>query len=228
MPNVPNVPGVPPLTSYGVNTAFLAFSDALFVGQQVINVLQPQWAIMNATTGEPVFLPASPATQLLAPIASLTSLLGISGFPTTASFVEFEVRQDWAIATYPIEGGLFQTYDKVELPFDVRLRIASGGNAAQRLAFLGQVRAMAQDTVNLYDVVTPDQAYYGLSVNHFDFRRTSANGVTLIVVDVYFQQVRATSLTQAFANAATPVVAGQQGTGTVTATAPTIPPPLIP
>ncbi len=129
MANVPNVPGVPALSSYSESNPALLTGDAL----QVINAfLPPPWGIYQ--NGFPVLLPASIVSQalngIIAPIATIASIAGVGGLvPATASTVEFEFRQDWTIADYPVELGSFQSYDKVQLPFEVRMRVAGSGTA---------------------------------------------------------------------------------------------------
>jgi hypothetical protein len=57
--------------------------------------------------------------------------------------VEFDFDQDWTIADYPQEQGAFQSYDKVQMPFECRVRLACSGPPAQRQAFLNSIFAIA-------------------------------------------------------------------------------------
>jgi hypothetical protein len=71
-------------------------------------------------------------------------LLGLPNLqPVSASMVEFEFDQDWTIADTPQELGAFQSYDKVQMPFSVKVRLACGGPVSQRQAFLNSVLAIA-------------------------------------------------------------------------------------
>src|SRR5579872_6225668 len=88
-------------------------------------LLQPSWGIYSSS-GVPVIQPAtflqSAFVSQIQPLSAITNALGLSGLlPVAASTVEFEYRQDWPISTYPQEQGAFQPYDKVTLPFDVRI-----------------------------------------------------------------------------------------------------------
>ena len=148
MPNVPNAPGVPALSSYSAANIELLTADA----QLVVNAfLPPLWGIYYQ--GLPVLLPASIATQVissalapisLAPISKVASLLGLPNLlPVFASTIEFDFDQEWAIADYQQEQGGFQSYDKVQLPFECRVRVACGGPWSQRQAFLNAIFAIA-------------------------------------------------------------------------------------
>ena len=66
------------------------------------------------------------------------------GLPViVASTIEFDFDQEWTIADYPQEQGAFQSYDKVQLPFECRVRLACGGPSSQRQAFLNSIFAIS-------------------------------------------------------------------------------------
>lgn len=157
--NVPDVPGVPAV-------AFAPGSDilpVLLTGDLVTQfsaVFGPQWGI---------FLDG-------APIITAESVTG------------FEFRNDWTISDYPVEGGVFESYDKVLLPFLAKVRFASGSSAQARSDLL-QAVADAAASFDIYDVVTPEFTYIGCNISHYDYRREAQKGVGLIVIDVWLSQV---------------------------------------
>jgi hypothetical protein len=104
--------------------------------------------------------------------------------------VTVEYRQEWAISDYPLEAGAFESYDKVFVPFDARVRFSRGGSLASRQELLDSVAAIAGD-LNLYDVVTPEQVYQGANIIHQSTGRAARDGVGLVKVDVWLQQVKA-------------------------------------
>jgi hypothetical protein len=53
---------------------------------------------------------------------------------TAELVVGFEFRNDWTISDYPVEGGIFESYDKVFLPYLAKVRFASG-SSVNRLTF---------------------------------------------------------------------------------------------
>lgn len=108
---------------------------------------------------------------------------------TFDSFLSIDYRQGWTIADFPLEQGAFQSYDKVSLPFDVRVKFSAGGSIDNREALLHSVAAIA-GTLDLYDVVTPEITYTSVNVQHYDYRRTATNGNGLITIELWLLEVR--------------------------------------
>ena len=129
------------------------------------------------------------------------------------SVVTFDYRQEWTVSDYPLEQGAFQSYDKVQTPFDVRVRYAAGGSQQNRQALLDSIAVIASD-LNLYDIVTPEAVYQSVNVTHYDYRRTATNGVGLLQVDVWCVEVRVTAQAQ-FQNVQNPASASPQTQGNV-------------
>lgn len=129
------------------------------------------------------------------------------------SVLDFDFKQDNPTSDYPVEDGSFYSYDKVQLPFDVKVRITSGSAESDRQALLAALRTAASD-LNLYDVVTPELTYPSCNITHVDYKRTNVNGIGLIVADIWFVEIRQ-SATSTFSNTQSPTVAGQQSSGNV-------------
>lgn len=144
-------------------------------------------------------------------------LNGAKAFPYR-SVVDFGYKQDWPTSDYNVEDGGFQSYDKVELPFDVKVRITSGGDATSRQALITQLVA-AGGGLDLYDVVTPEYTFPSCSIVHLSIDRSADSGVGMIIADVWFEEIRVTA-TSTFSNTQSPAVAGQQSTGNVSPQAP--------
>jgi len=164
-------------------------------------LLAPQWGVY--LNGVPVIQPASVAASLLpfgvsaalADVSAIAGLIGGGGIqPAVASTVEFEFAQDWPISNYPQEQGAFQSYNKVTLPFDVKLRLAGGGSLGSAQAFLTTCLAVA-NSFSLFDIVTPELTFTSCSVAHVSYQRKADRGATLIVVDLWFQQINVASST---------------------------------
>lgn len=113
---------------------------------------------------------------------------------TPDTIVAVDYRQSWQISDYPVEQGAFESYDKVNSPFAVKVRMAAGGSEVDRQDFIDSLNAIG-DTLELYDVVTPEQVYQSVNVDHFDYNRRAGN-VGLITSDVWFTQIRVTAITQ--------------------------------
>lgn len=129
------------------------------------------------------------------------------------SIVGFDYKQDWTIADYPVENGAFFSYDKVQLPFQCRLRITSGGTEQDRQLLIDEIEAAA-NSLDLYDVVTPEKVYSNCNISHISYDRTAMSGVGMMVIDVAFQEIRS-SEASAFSNTQQPGSANQKGVGNV-------------
>lgn len=214
MPAVPDVPGVPALSSFLTNPLTLLAADAVRV---LIGSRAPEWAI--------VIDPRSAIGVAGAIIGAVQSLFSGNGFGDNAfsaiapplvifdSMVTFSYKQDYSISDYPVEDGGFQSYDKVQHPADIRIRLAKGGSDFDRQVFLDLLDSV-MNTTALYDIVTPDKIYLGYNFVHRDFDRAADHGVGLLLVDLWMTEVRVTS-TSTFTNTISPANAGQQGIGLV-------------
>lgn len=186
-PNIPFVPGVPSLP----RNPFGSFPALVLLVRDVLSFfagfIGPQWGLFS------------------------------NGFPAIManSVVSLDYRQTWTVSTYPVEQGAFESYDKVQTPFDVRIRFTSGGSAADRQALLESIASVA-GSLELFDVVTPDAIYLSVNVTHYDYKRAAANGVGLLIVDVWCLQVRVTA-SASFSNTQAPSGAGQVNDGQVSA-----------
>lgn len=181
-PNVPNVPGVPALPRAAgavVGIATLLIEDAF--GAFFAGTGAPQWGLFKG--GAPVVLADTVLT--------------------------LDYKQDWQILTYPVEQGGFESYNKVQIPFNIRLRFATGGSEADREAYLASI-ADAAASLDLFDVVSPEAIYTNVNIVHQDYNRRASN-VGIIAVDVWCQEVRVTSAA-AFGN--TDQTANANGTST--------------
>lgn len=118
------------------------------------------------------------------------------------SVLAFEYKKEYRLADYPMEQGAFQTYNKVTTPYDVRVSMTKGGSEVERQAFLLTAERIAA-SLDLYDVLTPERKYSNANISHFDYRRTSTNGVTLLTVDFWLAEIRVT-VPAAFSNTKNP------------------------
>lgn len=149
---------------------------------------------------------------------------------TVDSVVALDFRKEWFLANFPIEDGAFSTYNKVKMPYDVRLTMARGGTEAERTQFLATLDAVC-DSLTLYDVVTPEYTYTKMNVSRLDYRRTATQGATLLTVTIGLQEIRSTAKTQFSSVDLTALPSGAQqiATGVVQAlpAPPNVPKPLI-
>lgn len=163
-PNVPNAPGVPALP-------------------------RSPGAIVAA-----VELIISDSLSLFAGLGEPPWGLFLNGVPvvTAESVVSFDFKKGSRISSFPVEEGGFESYNKVQQPFDVRLRFATGGTVADRQALL-ESAAEAVRSLDLMDAVSPEAIYPNVNPVHYDYRRTAVNGRGLLIVDVFCEEVRVRS-----------------------------------
>lgn len=163
--NVPAAPGVPALArSVTVPTTLTGLVG--LASEILTDFLGSQWGIYD-DSGAPALLPDS--------------------------YLEVHFKNDERQAVYPMEEGSFATYNKVNTPFDCRVKMSIGSDIVGRTAFLAACDAMLKST-NLYTVITPERSYSNASVVNTMYGRTRRDGVTMIIVELWFQEVRTTAL----------------------------------
>lgn len=129
--------------------------------------------------------------------------------------------RDASIPRYPIEGGSFGSYNKVQLPYRAQVRVVCGGDAAARQRFLDAIDG-AWNSLNLYSVVVPEKTYLSANLTRYGYRREREDGAYLLKVDLTLEEVRVvqagfTQTTQS------PASASPQTTGQVQPVAPAPP-----
>ncbi len=191
------------------------------------------------------------ASTGLAAIAELGDLLGIDVLnPLPADWLilssdgspaivpdtvpRFEYRGESRVADYPLEQGAFASYNKVQVPYDIRmvmvcaganyiqagaqalkniLNIGVGQNMMSRQDFISTLDYM-RDTTDLFTIVTPDKTYPSTSLVHYDFRKESNDGAVMLKVEAWFREIRVTgNATYSLSNS--PSAASPQNLGTV-------------
>lgn len=104
--------------------------------------------------------------------------------------VAIEYKKDFNLLDYPVERGAFESYNKVQIPYDVRVTFSSGGNLANRSALIQSIEELSGD-LELYDVVTPEITVTNCNISHFDWRRADGRA-GLVLVTVWLTEVRST------------------------------------
>lgn len=141
---------------------------------------------------------------------------GGSPLLTASAVFGVEFGKEFRISNYPQEKGAFESYNKVELPFESKVVYLI--NKSTSAGFLQEVRD-AVSKLDLVTVVTPEIQYPSANITGYRFRRTSRNGVELIQVEVGVEEVRIVatgqlSNTQSVNGAATQNNGGEQATDT--------------
>jgi hypothetical protein len=141
---------------------------------------------------------AALVSEVLIPGAPQWGIFDLNGDPlaVTDSFVSLHYKQEWRLPNYPQEQGAFQTYNKVQLPFDAIVKLSKGGSAIARQEFLAAIDAAAQ-SLQLYTVITPERIFPNVNIARYDYERTADAGRGLITVEIGLIEIRA-SATAAF------------------------------
>lgn len=111
------------------------------------------------------------------------------------SFGSFEFGLEYRLADYPLEGGGFESYDKVSMPFDTRISLAKGGKQSDREAFLTTVHTLA-DSTDLYNIVTPERTYLNVNIERVGLVRNATNGAGMLTVELLLREIRAAAKAQ--------------------------------
>lgn len=141
------------------------------------------------------------------------------------SCVSVEIQKEYYVPNYYLESDSagapsgFMSYDKVEEPGIDRVVLAQGVNDASRRTFLNALDAILASML-LYDVVTPEKSYLNRNVTRYSLKRSSRNGVSLIVAELVLTEIMLINSAQ-FSNTQTPSGAGTVTLGQPQVTAPT-------
>ena len=183
-PNVPNLPGVPPIP----RLPGAVVSTALTVGSGVITALlggaaqKPNlWGIYNAK-----------GTFTVTPGVGAQST-GLTPVLNPDSTLEFSYRRDFDVSDFPVVNGAFASYNKVQRPFEVQLRLSKGSTQQARTQFLNAIETLAS-SLTLYDIHTPEKIYQNCNLARWEVSRTSAKDAFFLTqVDLTFVEIRQTT-----------------------------------
>jgi hypothetical protein len=207
-PMVPNVPGVPTVARNALNSIGNNVSSSI---PGVIGSLTGDFDVLNSDGPGIANVSDGPSWGLFDSDNNLVI--------TPDSFLGMEALKDYKVSDYPVEEGAFASYNKVETPFIGKVTYGKGGDEGERTQFLTDI-ATAVASLDLYTLVTPEVSYDSVNVTHFDYRRTSKNGVTMLTVEVWVEEIRDT-VQASFSNTQQPEGADTSNNGGVQPQTPT-------
>lgn len=124
---------------------------------------------------------------------------------TATRWVASENTGDAMVVNSPIEKGSFTSYNKVKRPSEIRVQFAiegwSGfsGSLPNLTNFTTESRTDVIDILNemkntasTYNIETPDTVYESYDLVHFDYAVSAKEGLTLLRVNAFFQEVMQT------------------------------------
>lgn len=212
--NVPKLPGVPQLARSNLfpTTVPPVLGLALALGKLWQSIFAtPQWAIYKT-------LP--PSTVGADGVQEVTVVSKRVPVVVPDSFGEFSYRNEWGVSDFPIQEGGFASYDKVNNPYEISVRMYKGGTKDVRAKFIKSIEDIA-GTTDLYDILTPERSYVGVNVIRFEMMRRGAKAAAFLSeVDLYFREIRITTSTysttaQTTQNAKQPSAVTVANTGSV-------------
>lgn len=135
------------------------------------------------------------------PTIALTNAVGLGAFGSRSRWGIFkdgspaliadsvqgvEYSRDYRISDYPQTQGAFESYNKVQAPYQAKVTFLVGNN---RVNFLNQAESIAK-ALDLFSIVTPEVTYVSANITHFSYRRVATHGVSLLQVEMWAQEVR--------------------------------------
>ena len=168
-PSNPSVPigslGLPPLSN-PINIIIPAIATADAFG--LFPLARPQWGIYD-TLGNPLII--------------------------SDSVYSVEYSRDYRISDYPQQNGSFESYNKVQIPFQAKVTFLIGGSDADRAEFLNTIEPIVA-SLNFVTVVTPEITYALANLTHYAYRREARRGIKLLSVDIWCEEVRVNAQSQ--------------------------------
>jgi hypothetical protein len=125
-----------------------------------------------------------------------------------------EYTKEMNVSEFPIEGGGFESYNKVEKSANSRVTIIVSGSETDRTKALNLVDA-ATKSMTGYSIVTPEITYKNYSIIGYNYSRSGGSGATMLKIELTLKEERSvtaelTSVSVSTINAkspdATPVV----------------------
>lgn len=106
-----------------------------------------------------------------------------------SSVVALGLRKSSNVSDYKIETGSFVSYNKVETPRIVQIRITREGSELERAVLLNWLETQVK-APTLFDIVMPELRYANMTLIDFAVDRTATASLGMLVVDCGFQEIR--------------------------------------
>lgn len=195
------------------------FSGAIASTERLIDAARRANTAVNTVINPPVIIATTTSDDEVE--AELTNQWGLytqeGQLAAPADTVlAFEIVLDARISDYPVEKGGFASYNKVQVPYEIRAVMTRGGSVENRQDFLKAIQDAWQATT-LYNFVTPECVYLDVNVVGVRQQRASDRGNGLMALEVVLRKVRQTA-TLAFTDTKEPTGEDVVNKGSVQAT----------
>lgn len=166
-PDVPAFRGVPQLvrSPTAAQIRALAIANAAVAGRLWRSAAtQPKWGIFKASNGDQAIVPDNIAA--------------------------FENRNEARVADFPVQAGAFASYNKVQVPFELVVRLTKSSDLDGRARFLAAIDT-AYKSLDLYNVLTPERTYLDVNITRYEVTRRGGGGAFYLTdVDLFFREIR--------------------------------------
>lgn len=178
-PDVPDVDGVP-----SVNRSDSATTDnttAINATSTDTTAVTEFWGIYDAN-GARIGVDAS------------------GGVTIEPGVLSFDYRKECRASDFPVEGGKFANYNKVETPAQPTVEIVFSGTSDQRAYFISAIDDACKST-DVYTVITPEVSYVNYTLESYNYQRSLSRGSHLYIVELQLVEIR--TISAAYSNSTT-------------------------
>lgn len=105
------------------------------------------------------------------------------------SIWNFDYRSEARISSYPVQNGEFNSYNKVDVPFETSVHMVKGSTLEERATFLNDCQNI-KESLDLFTIATPERSYLGCNVTRFMVTRRETRGAFFVEVELFFEQIQ--------------------------------------
>jgi hypothetical protein len=100
-----------------------------------------------------------------------------------------EVQTDAHVSNYPQQDGAFASYNKVQMPTSIKITYAVANGDDSRFDLIDKLD-IARRSLKRYLLGMPEYSYPSVNVTHYGFRREIRQGIKLLRVEVWCEEIR--------------------------------------
>lgn len=166
-----------------------------------------KWGVYYAGSTQQIILGNSKPSSISGMLGQATSVNGaksllngqlLSNNVYIDSVVSLNQKKGSELSNYRLETGGFATFNKVEKPRQIQIRMTKSGTEEERELFLkwldkvgkGFNKAITKGNGNnLFDIYVPEAHYINMTLVDYTIMREARSGVSIIIADCIFQEV---------------------------------------
>ena len=138
---------------------------------------------------------------------------GIFGADITPdSVLEMSFQSESEATSEPIEKGGFASFYKTNSPETVSLVFSFSADDARQNTALDKIRER-KENYDLISILTPTHLYENMTILSYSYNRTNTDGMTMLVLQVDFQQIKQVAVNTGVAQYKNVTSASKKNTG---------------